>query len=1102
MDVDGYSAEEFDDEKQRMLIEAIAEMIGVFPSQVIIDSITDATSSKKRRRRSTSRRSLLAGLVHVQFSVAVNYVEEVQNIEDTIIETESSVFVQVFQAKGLSDVSNVAEPTSVVKYYPPVPPPSPPPSPPPPPLPPPPSPPPVPPPSPSPPLPPTPPPWPPNPASPPNPPPLPPPLFPHPPPPLIEPSPPPLSPPPLPPFIIDFSGTLTPTPPPISTETSGNRVSDEEYGTSITDDYEDPFESAFVSSAKTSMPKTLFSMPRYNPRSGLEYKGQFQNPASDPDYMGMLLGQALPGIIICIFSFGCAVFGLIMILGTAFIYTRRQLKKMQRSKSLFPKACLKIIRPKPFTIKQLKRMKKLIIALALVVFCGCIAVFTMGMRVKNSMIKFGDVMLKSVTEVEESTLKIEEVLSRENVLENVTMFVTKLNEDIANIKDSYDSVRSGLTSSSTGMQASLIIMSVFISLLAFTSAFFVYIDQWKLVIILNVMISMFTCLVWLLWSGVTMMGTMTNDMCYSMQIFIEPGGEGYVDLMDILPCVSAPIAVRSIGILRENIVDRAYQMNRLIVENDPLMGLPLVCHEYKEVSAEKTCDPAGKYAETNYARTVCSAYTGGLLDELNDNEITFWPTVKGIGGGCGYGNMSWSAFGSLSHSVSAANFEDAYTSCGIEEDGCENLSPAKIPQVAYDEAVDLSSSFTSLVDIVPDTQKLLTCQFVKEAFASAVPLCDETIWDLTYLWRSNSVVATALFGLWFTLAIAVQRLSNKDLLVKNMMGAMKSFRGMRRGSKGSLPRFSQRIKSVFWTTGKELRGSPSFKSNVTTKLSLKFKKHVKAIGELRMKIKNIELKKLRRLVVNMTPRGREELKKEKLKEINAIWKRNAKRLSSLRKEEDENYDDDERIRRIEEADNQAERSIAFLDDREDSFDDDDDDIYKSPETFATFQNDYDYDDYDDDDDDEGIYNQAYQGSRFSSSPRNEIERMLSVVNRTKSEAQKKETAAQTAISAMMEQLGTAREAVEKKSTELTSSPVGSMLETIEKARNNAAEKLPPVDDASPAPISSPLRPFPLGGGGRALPGSPQMFAVQRMLGELSDARRRLLEKDEDDDDDD
>ena len=132
------------------------------------------------------------------------------------------------------------------------------------------------------------------------------------------------------------------------------------------------------------------------------------------------------------------------------LYTQGDNSKMQRSKSLFPKACLKIFRPKPFTIKQLKRMKKFIIALSLVVFCGCIVVFTMGMRVKNSMIKFSGVMLKSVTEVEESTLKIEEVLSRENV-ENVTMFVTKLNKDIANIKDSYDSVRSGLTSSSTGV---------------------------------------------------------------------------------------------------------------------------------------------------------------------------------------------------------------------------------------------------------------------------------------------------------------------------------------------------------------------------------------------------------------------------------------------------------------------------------------------------------------------------------------------------------------------------------------------------------------------------------------------------------------------------
>ena len=84
-----------------------------------------------------------------------------------------------------------------------------------------------------------------------------------------------------------------------------------------------------------------------------------------------------------------------------------------------------------------------------------------------------------------------------------------------------------------------------------------------------------------------------------------------------------------------------------------------------------------------------------------------------------------------------------------------------------------------------DTQKLLTCQYVKEAFESAVPLCDETISNLTYLWRGNSIVATALFGLWIALLLAVQRLSNKHLLVKNMMGAMKSFKAMKAGGKGS-----------------------------------------------------------------------------------------------------------------------------------------------------------------------------------------------------------------------------------------------------------------------------------------------------------------------------
>ena len=181
--------------------------------------------------------------------------------------------------------------------------------------------------------------------------------------------------------------------------------------------------------------------------------------------------------------------------------------------------------------------------------------------------------------------------------------------------------------------------------------------------------------------------------------------EGYVDLMDILPCISAPIAVSSIGILRATIADRAYQINRRIVKNDPLMGLPLVCHEYVEVSAELTCDPAEVCRNELRKNGLFGLYEGGVLDdELSVGEMTFWPSVKGVGESCGYGNTSWSAFGSRGHTVSAVNFEAAYTVCENKE-GCENSLPSKIPRVPYTESVDLSSSVAALVDIVPDALK-------------------------------------------------------------------------------------------------------------------------------------------------------------------------------------------------------------------------------------------------------------------------------------------------------------------------------------------------------------------------------------------------------------
>ena len=75
--------------------------------------------------------------------------------------------------------------------------------------------------------------------------------------------------------------------------------------------------------------------------------------------------------------------------------------------------------------------------------------------------------------------------------------------------------------------------------------------------------------------------------------------------MDILPCISADHEF--IYILRATIADSGIPNKPSHIKNDPLMGSLLVCHEYVEVSAELTCDPAGRYAN-ELRETVCSIY--------------------------------------------------------------------------------------------------------------------------------------------------------------------------------------------------------------------------------------------------------------------------------------------------------------------------------------------------------------------------------------------------------------------------------------------------------------------------------------------------------------
>ena len=93
----------------------------------------------------------------------------------------------------------------------------------------------------------------------------------------------------------------------------------------------------------------------------------------------------------------------------------------------------------------------------------------------------------------------------------------------------------------------------------------------------------------------------------------------------------------------------------------------------------------------------------------------------------------------------------------------------KIAVSEYNKAKTLAERVSELVDIVPETNKLVTCGYVKDAFQRIQTVCDETIDSLKLLWVGNLILAISLFSVWVSYAVAINRLSNRDRLIGSML---------------------------------------------------------------------------------------------------------------------------------------------------------------------------------------------------------------------------------------------------------------------------------------------------------------------------------------------
>jgi len=237
-----------------------------------------------------------------------------------------------------------------------------------------------------------------------------------------------------------------------------------------------------TSNDESLLPETLFSMPRYNPNTGSTYKGKFQNPMKDADYQGMLLGQALPGFVL-------AGFGLLLAIVSVLLTVAVSITKCF---GICFDSCNNVFKPKPFTTKQLQTTKLVIFFFSIMSLCG-FGVIVSQLVELGSREHLLTIANESVSEMQNATLEIERTLGVDGTdtkLLTYSEFVSELNDDIDDIQEIYraaedlvneqQSVIQGIAGACAG---GMIVTILF-------SAFLVYKDQWKLLIIVTVFTSL------------------------------------------------------------------------------------------------------------------------------------------------------------------------------------------------------------------------------------------------------------------------------------------------------------------------------------------------------------------------------------------------------------------------------------------------------------------------------------------------------------------------------------------------------------------------------------------------------------------------------------
>ena len=506
----------------------------------------------------------------------------------------------------------------------------------------------------------------------------------------------------------------------------------------------------YVLDGQPNLPKPFTGIPRVNIETNEKYEGQM---ALDRAYVGSIVGQALPGIVIAIMLFASMLL-------VCFFYLISSVCKCCG-------VCKCCFRPRPYTRKALHVAKGVQLLFVAMCFCGCVVIYaaspdvSSGVRtITSGLVNATNDLSNDVSSLQTTLAAVQSTDMDTAELTDLSTAATTANVEITKTKNSIDKAQEDVQLAAdivAGVLLGVAVITMVLSVLNF----------WRLLIIFSVLTSLILIATWIVVGALAAVGVFLDDLCYTMDLYLQ--NPDSVSISKEIPCPDAKDVVQFGSKFREQINIMVHDLNLKVIAHNtasPSDAKEFLCPAYEKQTWDNLCGTASQRDlgtwvsplwSDEFANKACEAYHRGDLGGTSAApSATFTPFVtwdcRSGDSPIGYFNYTLSPTQSIAVTQEIGNIGNYYSSLTTANSAANDVS-------------SLVTDITNVYNVIWQFESILKCDFISNTFMWVQPGCREAVDAIQLMWRGFIVTATGYLCLWITMLVTLGRMANADLMI-------------------------------------------------------------------------------------------------------------------------------------------------------------------------------------------------------------------------------------------------------------------------------------------------------------------------------------------------